>query len=164
MAEGTLGIVTELTLRPGGNSLSTDVCVPMSELPGIIAAIQAKITAEGIIAPPCTAILGGSNFYLIVVFDPEDAQEQSRVKALNARIFGMALACGGTATGEHAVGLRKNALMEAEHGGALALMRRLNRAVDPKGILNPGKIFDLLGQATAHPGIRHRCFPRSELA
>jgi D-lactate dehydrogenase (cytochrome) len=55
----------------------------------------------------------------------------------------MALDHGGTATGEHGVGLGKKAFMEAEHGPALGLMRRLKQAVDPKGILNPGKIFDL---------------------
>jgi D-lactate dehydrogenase (cytochrome) len=50
---------------------------------------------------------------------------------------------GGTATGEHGVGLGKKAYMEAEHGPALDLMRRIKRAVDPLNIMNPAKIFDL---------------------
>ena len=54
-----------------------------------------------------------------------------------------ALALGGTATGEHGVGLGKKPYMEAEHGAALALMKRLKVAVDPQNLMNPGKIFDI---------------------
>ncbi|SNR75533.1 FAD-binding oxidoreductase [Puniceibacterium sediminis] len=129
-------------LRPGCKSLSTDVCVPVSELPGIIDAIQSEIAAAGVVAP-LHGHVGDGNFHLVMLFDPEVPEEQTRVKQLNARLVAMALECGGTATGEHGVGLGKKAFMEAEHGGALNLMRRLKQAVDPKGILNPGKIFDL---------------------
>ncbi len=129
-------------LRPGCLSLSTDVCVPVSDLPGIIAAIQSEIASAGVVAP-LHGHVGDGNFHLVMLFDPAVPGEQARVKALNERLVGMALACGGTATGEHGVGLGKKAFMQAEHGGALALMRRLKLAVDPKGILNPGKIFDL---------------------
>lgn len=55
---------------------------------------------------------------------------------------GVPQACGGTATGEHGVGLGKKAFMQAEHGAALDVMRRLKATMDPKNILNPGKMFD----------------------
>jgi len=129
-------------LRPGCKSLSTDVCVPVSELPGIIARIEAEIAAAGVVAP-LHGHVGDGNFHLVMLFDPEKPDEQEAVRRLNARLVEMALDHGGTATGEHGVGLGKNAFMEAEHGPALGLMRRLKQAVDPKGILNPGKIFDL---------------------
>lgn len=128
-------------LRPGCLSLSTDVCVPVSELPRIIADIQADIAAAGVIAP-LHGHVGDGNFHLVMLFDPEVPGEQDTVRALNARLVEMAQACGGTATGEHGVGLGKKAFMAAEHGAALGLMARLKQAVDPKGILNPGKMFD----------------------
>lgn len=128
-------------LRPGCLSLSTDVCVPVSELPGIIAAIQAEIAEAGVVAP-LHGHVGDGNFHLVMLFDPEIPGEQDRVRQLNARLVAMAQACGGTSTGEHGVGLGKKAFMEAEHGPALDLMRRIKAAIDPKGILNPGKMFD----------------------
>lgn len=129
-------------LRPGCKSLSTDVCVPVTELPAIIAAIQSEIAAEGVIAP-LHGHVGDGNFHLVMLFDPDDADEQDKVRRLNHRLVEMALAHGGTATGEHGVGLGKKIFMEAEHGPALGLMKRIKQAVDPKNILNPGKIFDL---------------------
>ncbi|WP_229673068.1 FAD-binding oxidoreductase [Salipiger pallidus] len=129
-------------LRPGCKSLSTDVCVPVTELPTIIAAIGAEIEAAGIVAP-MHGHVGDGNFHLVMLFDPEEPEEQETVRALNHRLVSMALEHGGTATGEHGVGLGKKVFMEAQHGPALGLMKRIKQAVDPKGILNPGKIFDL---------------------
>ena len=58
-------------------------------------------------------------------------------------IFDFAIKLGGTITGEHGVGLAKKAFLPSAIGDAsLELMRQLKRALDPKGILNPGKIFD----------------------
>ena len=97
---------------------------------------------EGVIAP-LHGHVGDGNFHLVMLFDPDDADEQDKVRRLNHRLVEMALAHGGTATGEHGVGLGKKIFMEAEHGPALGLMKRIKQAVDPKNILNPGKIFDL---------------------
>lgn len=127
-------------LRPGCKSLSTDVCVPVSELPALIAEIQAEIAREGVVAP-LHGHVGDGNFHLVMLFDPEIPGEQDAVRRLNGRLVEMALARGGTATGEHGVGLGKMAYMEAEHGPALDLMRQIKAAVDPGGIMNPGKIF-----------------------
>lgn len=129
-------------LRPGCKSLSTDVCVPVTRLPEVIAGIQAALRAEGILAP-LHGHVGDGNFHLVMLFDPESESEREKVRALHERLIGMALAAEGTITGEHGVGLGKKPYMEAEHGAGLSLMRRLKQAVDPRNIMNPGKIFDL---------------------
>ena len=74
-------------------------------------------------------------------YDPA-AEYMKGVAALNARMVQRAIAAGGTATGEHGVGLGKRAYLEAEHGASgLAAMRRLKAAFDPHFLLNPGKIL-----------------------
>ncbi|WP_172328739.1 FAD-binding oxidoreductase [Mangrovicoccus sp. HB161399] len=127
-------------LRPGAKSLSTDVCVPVSSLPQVIADIQAEIAAAGVIAP-LHGHVGDGNFHLVMLFD--GPEEQEVVRGLHSRLIAMALEAGGTATGEHGVGLGKKLYMQAEHGQALGIMRKIKAALDPQGILNPGKIFDL---------------------
>lgn len=129
-------------LRPGIKGLSTDVCVPVSRLPDCIRAIKAEIAPTGLMAP-LMGHVGDGNFHLVLLFDPADAKETATARAINAKLVELALSMGGTSTGEHGVGLGKKAYMDAEHGPALDLMRRLKRAVDPRGIMNPGKIFDL---------------------
>ncbi len=65
-----------------------------------------------------------------------------RAWALDRRIVARALALGGSCSGEHGVGLGKREFLEAEHGAeALATMRAIKTALDPRGIMNPGKIF-----------------------
>ena len=76
--------------------------------------------------------------------DERNKEEMERVEKAMHEIFDYALALGGTITGEHGVGLAKKAFLPAAIGGAsLALMKQLKHALDPQGILNPGKIFDL---------------------
>ncbi|NDV99691.1 FAD-binding protein [Yangia sp. PrR002] len=129
-------------LRPGCSSLSTDVCVPVSELPRILTEIEAVLQDEGIVAP-MHGHVGDGNFHLVMLFDPESAEEKARVQKVHGQLVARAIELGGTATGEHGVGLGKKSYMEAEHGAALALMKTLKRAVDPANLMNPGKIFDL---------------------
>lgn len=129
-------------LRPGITGLSTDVCVPLTQLPACIAAIKAEIAQTGL-AAPLMGHVGDGNFHLVLLFDPADPDELETGMAISRKLVELALSMGGTATGEHGVGLGKKPYMQAEHGPALDLMRRLKRAVDPSGIMNPGKIFDL---------------------
>lgn len=129
-------------LRPGIKGLSTDVCVPLSQLPACIAAIKAEIAQTDLIAP-LMGHVGDGNFHLVLLFDPADPDERATGMTISHKLVEIALSMGGTATGEHGVGLGKKPYMQSEHGPALELMRRLKRAVDPSGIMNPGKIFDL---------------------
>ncbi|MFZ1479659.1 MAG: FAD-linked oxidase C-terminal domain-containing protein [Paracoccaceae bacterium] len=129
-------------LRPGIKGISTDVCVPVSRLPECIREIQAVIAGTGIQAP-LIGHVGDGNFHLVLLFDPADPEETAKAKRINSTLVALAQSMGGTCTGEHGVGLGKKDYMEAEHGPALDLMRRIKRAIDPDCIMNPGKIFDL---------------------
>lgn len=128
-------------LRPGIKGLSTDVCVPVSRLAECIAAIKAVVAETGLLAP-LVGHVGDGNFHLVLLFDPADPAETAAARHISHRLVELALEMGGTSTGEHGVGLGKKSYMAAEHGPALDLMRRLKQAVDPAGIMNPGKIFD----------------------
>ncbi|WP_439817258.1 FAD-binding oxidoreductase [Zavarzinia sp. CC-PAN008] len=128
-------------LRPGAFGWPTDVCVPISALAQCIAETKADLVESGALAP-LVGHVGDGNFHLVFLFDPDNADERKQVETLNGRLVRRALAMGGTATGEHGVGLGKKAYLVAEHGPeAVALMRTLKRALDPQDILNPGKIF-----------------------
>ncbi len=74
--------------------------------------------------------------------DNDDPAEMDRAWELDRKIVARALALGGTCSGEHGIGIGKREFLEQEHGAeAMAVMRALKHALDPKGILNPGKIF-----------------------
>lgn len=126
-------------LRPGSEAFATDACVPVSRLAEAVAAAKAQADAAGLIAP-LVGHVGDGNFHMLVLFDPASDDECARAHALSESIARIAIGLGGTATGEHGIGLHKLAIMEEEHGaGALAIMARVKHALDPLDILNPGK-------------------------
>ena len=84
--------------------------------------------------------VGDGNVHLVTLVDPERPAEMDAARDLAATITKIALSFGGTASGEHGVGLGKRSFTEAEHGAACALMRRLKTAVDPDDIMTPGKL------------------------
>ncbi len=137
-------------LRPGAEAFATDACVPISRLADAIAEARAEAEAAGLIAP-IVGHVGDGNFHMLLLFDPASHEERARAEALSARIADIAIRMGGTATGEHGIGLHKLSTMETEHGaGALAVMASLKRALDPLDILNPGKTVPLSSQAPGH--------------
>lgn len=127
--------------HPGKASFSTDVAVPISRLPESVAFARAQLASRGV-AGPILGHVGDGNYHVLVVADPAVPDEWARAEAANAAIVEHAIGLGGTATGEHGVGIRKRKHMRAEHGAALEVMRALKRALDPSGILNPGKLVD----------------------
>jgi D-lactate dehydrogenase (cytochrome) len=130
-------------LRPGASVFATDVCVPISRLAECVTETQRDITESRLIAP-LMGHVGDGNFHLTMTFDPADPEEIARAKALHERLVARALAMDGTCTGEHGVGQGKMRYLEAEHGrAALGAMRAIKRALDPDGIMNPGKIVSL---------------------
>lgn len=130
-------------LRPGVNSVATDVCVPISQLADCVEETKRDIEASGLIAP-IAGHVGDGNFHTQPLVDLDDPEEVARAEAFIERLVKRALAMGGTCTGEHGVGQKKIKYLEAEHGApALAVMRTLKRALDPQNILNPGKILVL---------------------
>lgn len=127
-------------LRPGASTWATDVCVPISSLADCIEDAKADIQRSGLVAP-IVGHVGDGNFHLTLVVFPDDAEEMARAGAVHERMVARALAAGGTCTGEHGIGLGKMGFLVDEHGSGVAVMRRLKAALDPRGILNPGKIF-----------------------
>jgi D-lactate dehydrogenase (cytochrome) len=128
------------SLRPGAAAVATDVCVPISRLAECVVATQRDIEESRLLAPVMGHV-GDGNFHLTLLVDLSDADEVVRAKALCERLVARALAMDGTSTGEHGVGQGKMAYLAAEHGEpALAVMRAIKRALDPDGIMNPGKI------------------------
>ncbi len=131
-----------LGLRPGAAAWVTDVCVPISRLAEVIAETRREIEESGIPAP-ILGHVGDGNFHVVFLIDRESREEWNTVQRLNDAMVARALAAGGTCTGEHGIGLGKKASLAKEAGPALDAMRAIKRALDPAGILNPGKIFDL---------------------
>jgi len=130
-----------LPMRPGAKPIATDVCVPISRLAECVDETKRDIEEMGLIAP-IVGHVGDGNFHTVTLVDMDDPQDLAKVKIFMTRMVERALAMGGTATGEHGVGQGKRKYMEAEHGsGALDVMRAIKLALDPKGIMNPGKII-----------------------
>lgn len=126
--------------RPGCIGLVTDVCVPISRLAEAVERGRDMIAAKGLFGP-ILGHVGDGNFHATLALDPSDPSELERAKEVGHELAEMALEMGGTITGEHGIGLGKRGLMAAEHGEAWAVMGQIKAALDPKGILNPGKML-----------------------
>jgi D-lactate dehydrogenase (cytochrome) len=134
--------LAEMIMRnhPGRSHLGIDVAVPISAYPEIISLAGEESKNTGI--PGYTfGHAGDGNLHLVFMGKTGDRKEWGIIDEVNQRIVEKALAMGGTATGEHGVGIGKRKFMEAEHGISLKWMKRIKEMFDPKGILNPGKIF-----------------------
>ncbi len=129
-------------LRPGCEGVVTDCCVPISALADCIARTKEVIAEFGLMAP-LVGHVGDGNFHLLILVDPNDADEIERAKALANQVNMLALEYGGTVSGEHGVGLGKRKYLPEEHGAAYALMGTLKKAIDPDNIMNPGKLVTL---------------------
>jgi D-lactate dehydrogenase (cytochrome) len=128
-----------LAANPGASGVVTDVCVPMSELPGQVAAAAADIAAENMVGP-ILGHVGDGNFHALLLVDRQNPDEIAKAKRIARRMAERALAVGGTITGEHGIGVGKRELMQAEHGEGWQVMGAIKRALDPQNILNPGKL------------------------
>jgi D-lactate dehydrogenase (cytochrome) len=84
---------------------------------------------------------GDGNLHVVLVGNPENKNEWQVVEDINHNIVTRAVELGGTCTGEHGIGIGKRKFMELEHGQSYQLMRRIKELIDPKGLMNPGKIF-----------------------
>ena len=128
---------------PGCRAISTDTCVPISRL--------ADCLLDSIVEADASAIpyflvghVGDGNFHFGYLLDPNQPEQAEKAEALNHQLVTRALQLGGTCTGEHGIGLHKMDFLIDETGpGAIAMMRAIKTALDPKNILNPGKIFAL---------------------
>lgn len=129
------------TTWPGRATVVSDVVVPLSALAQCVTETAADIAASGLTAP-IVGHVGDGNFHAIPVFDAADTSEAAAVRAFLDRLVRRALALGGTCTGEHGIGQGKARYLAEELGGpAVAAMRAIKSALDPHGLLNPGKIL-----------------------
>jgi D-lactate dehydrogenase len=127
------------TLAPG--KINEDVVVPVSRIPELVDGVQA-LAREFALPIVCFGHAGNGNLHVNLLYDPADASQSERAHAAMARVFGLALALGGTLSGEHGIGLAKRDFMpQAVDAATLALMRQLKAVFDPDGILNPGKLL-----------------------
>lgn len=127
-------------LNPEKRPMTTDVCVPISDLPDALGHARETIAEHGFDG----AILGhvgDGNYHAIFPVDVEDEEEMGRAEGVMGRIVRYALERGGTCTGEHGIGAGKTGHLQEEHGDSLPFMRGIKTLADPNGIMNPGKIF-----------------------
>ncbi len=130
-----------LQLKPGSRCFPTDVCVPISRLAECIAATYEDI-AQVHIPIALFGHVGDGNFHLVVLVDRSNAQDMAEAAWISQRVVERAIAMEGTCTGEHGIGLGKRKYLPLEHGEvAVDVMRAIKMALDPKNLLNPGKIL-----------------------
>ncbi len=128
-----------LATRKGAKAVVTDMCVPISKLAEAIDTTRTDIASSGL-SGPILGHVGDGNFHAILMVDPDDGAEVTAAQALSGRMVARALDLGGTATGEHGVGMGKLSYMEAEHGLGWDVMGDIKKALDPGNIMNPGKL------------------------
>ena len=127
-------------LRPEAKALSTDACVPISRLAECVSETAKDIEASGMVGP-IVGHVGDGNFHVLLLVDTNNPEEVQTAEALVGRLAKRAIDMDGTCTGEHGIGQGKQKYMQHEHGEAVLLMQAIKQALDPKNILNPGKIW-----------------------
>jgi len=129
--------------RPGCRAITTDTCVPISRLADALLDSVTEAEASGL-TYFLVGHVGDGNFHMGYLIDPDKPEERATAEQLNQQLVHRALRLGGTCSGEHGVGLHKMDFLVSETGsGAVDMMRSIKRALDPKNIMNPGKIFSL---------------------
>ncbi|HSC28994.1 MAG TPA: FAD-linked oxidase C-terminal domain-containing protein [Vicinamibacterales bacterium] len=129
-----------LALRPGSRSLTTDACVPISRLAECIVETKRDIAASHLVGA-LVGHVGDGNFHIVFPVDPDDPADITEAERLSERLVDRTLALGGICSGEHGVGLGKRKYLSREHGEGLDVMRTIKQALDPLGIMNPGKLL-----------------------
>ncbi len=126
--------------HPGKETLIVDAAVPISRYPEMIVFSQKLVDDKGA-AGYVFGHAGDGNLHVVLVGDPDDEKEWSLLENINTQVVTQAVELGGTCTGEHGIGIGKRKFMQLEHGDSYQLMRQIKDLIDPKGLLNPGKIF-----------------------
>jgi glycolate oxidase len=129
-----------VSARLNNSILVEDVTVPMSRLAELFRDFSRIVEQYGLKVAMC-AHAGDGNFHPLITFDRRDAEMIEKVEKANDELFRMAIALGGTLTGEHGIGMAKARYMSLEHDeAAMDMMRAIKRTFDPHNILNPGKM------------------------
>lgn len=125
--------------KQGGDRVFvSDMCVPVSKLADCVSGAEADCKDAGFECVICAHIADG-NFHCLVPYQPE---EKKALQELEVRLISRALAAGGTVSGEHGVGIGKVLHSCREHGAEhVAIQQAVKKALDPQGIMNPGKVL-----------------------
>jgi D-lactate dehydrogenase (cytochrome) len=125
---------------PGKETLIVDAAVPISRYPEMIVYSQ-NLVDEHQVPGYVFGHAGDGNLHVVIPGDPNDKNEWATLEKINQLIVEKAIELGGTCTGEHGIGIGKRKFMQLEHGDSYQLMRGIKNIIDPKGLMNPGKIF-----------------------
>ena len=136
-------------VAPGCRAITTDVCVPVSQLASCIDQTIADVAGLPFPAPLLGHVADG-NFHLLLLIDPDDPGERRTAEAVYDRLVARALAAGGTCSGEHGVGLGKRRGLADEVGPAIEVMQRLKRLLDPRDFSIPTRFCRRVSQAPAN--------------
>jgi len=136
-----LALYSSRVLKPGSQTMITDVAVPLSRLAECLEETK-KDLAGSPLPSPLVAHAGDGNFHLFILFDPSDPKELAEANRINKRLVARAIQMEGTCTGEHGIGIGKKEYLLSELGqSSIEVMRSIKKALDPFNIMNPGKIF-----------------------
>lgn len=125
---------------PSKKFMSTDVCVPISQLAPSIDYARIEMDKLGLDGG-LVGHVGDGNFHALLMINLKDPEEMAKAISYNEKIVEFALARGGTCTGEHGVGIGKMKYQAKEHGPALNVMKAIKATLDPNNIMNPNKLF-----------------------
>lgn len=127
---------------PGMRAISTDAAVPLSKLAAAVA-IAEKILQESEFSFSILGHVADGNFHTFIITDPTKPEQLDEIRQLTHKTTSAIIAMGGTCTGEHGIGAGKiDSLLEEAGESSVAVMKAIKTALDPHGILNPGKIFN----------------------
>jgi D-lactate dehydrogenase (cytochrome) len=135
--------LAEILIRthPGQVYVITDVSVPISQYPALVSGAQGALQNLTSMDTYIWGHAGDGNFHAMLFFN-NTLQQRALVEGFTDHLVEQAIGLGGTSTGEHGIGIGKRKYMQREHGGAaVQMMQHLKGLLDPKGILNPGKIL-----------------------
>lgn len=127
--------------NPGLSFLTVDTAVPIHQYPPMVQFARETIQKYGL-KGYAFGHAGDGNLHLVIAGDFHDSNFVKVRDRANEEIVSHAISLGGTATGEHGVGIGKRKFMIQEHGDSLQVMKKIKQLFDPNGILNPGKIFE----------------------
>jgi D-lactate dehydrogenase (cytochrome) len=127
--------------NPGLYALVIDTAVPISKYSDMVEWGQKILEKKGL-KGYAFGHAGSGNLHMEILGVPEEKSQWQNVLEAGEEIVSFALDCGGTATGEHGIGIGKRKFMQREHGESLKLMKQIKNLLDPNGIMNPGKLFE----------------------
>ncbi len=126
--------------HPGKKTLIVDAAIPISKYPEMVLFSKEAVLEQGV-PGYVFGHAGDGNLHVVLVGDPDDRDDWRKLETINQSIVKQAIALDGTCTGEHGIGIGKRKFMKLEHGTSYDLMKEIKMLIDPKNLMNPGKIF-----------------------